>query len=477
MFPTSQNQMLLNKKFEEIKDIKNPQTRGYKFEELMLDLFRFYGLQPRRDRGVTKSGDQIDLIANFEGKHLIVETKFLKKPVDRTAIEKLNSKMEIRQPNTIGLYFSMSGFTKNAEKYVSDIIKKRTIVLFGENETKEILTSRLDFERLLRRKIFLQTKESKVALEIKEDEDVRLLSEDYHDIIINQTKVEYLTTKSKGIDCVLFSPIYYGFSDKNYWIELYYPDIQFKDLLFILRKYEDIFGFSDKSSYCINQTNYSWFGLGVESFLKALKNRAIRYKKTEDIKKHHSEAVVFIDEIPGRGLFSLSLQPEINPNRDRISHVSISFLLQDIPFPNSRYELFFKTLNNNPECIEVINNTVETRLELEEDFITIKKVGFLKLKNDFYPENEREEWSDGIICKNPFYNKKIDFPRHNNYFFNNRGIQELFATLENFIIFLPHYESVDSHHKYHLREVRLLSVPSSGFSSICINPIGDWLDH
>lgn len=87
----------------------------------------------------------------------------------------------------------MSGFTKDAEKYVSDIIKKRTIVLFDENETKEILTSRLDFERLLRRKIFLQTKESKVALEIKEDEDLRLLSEDYHDIIINQTKIEYLT--------------------------------------------------------------------------------------------------------------------------------------------------------------------------------------------------------------------------------------------------------------------------------------------
>lgn len=101
--------------------------------------------------------------------------------------------MEIRQPNTIGLCFSMSGFTKDAEKYVSDIIKKRTIVLFDENETKEILTSRLDFERLLRRKIFLQTKESKVALEIKEDEDLRLLSEDYHDIIINQTKIEYLT--------------------------------------------------------------------------------------------------------------------------------------------------------------------------------------------------------------------------------------------------------------------------------------------
>jgi hypothetical protein len=204
MIPSGQNQMLLEEKFEEIKNIENPQTRGYAFEGLIFDLFRFYGLQPKRDRGVTESGDQIDLIANFEGKHLLVETRFWKKPVDRTAIEKLSSKMEIRQPNTIGIYFSMSDFTRSAVQYVSDVIKKRTIVLFDETEIKEILTSGLDFERMLREKILLQTKESKVALDIKEEEEVRLFSEDYHDIIINKTKVEYLTTKSKGINCVLF---------------------------------------------------------------------------------------------------------------------------------------------------------------------------------------------------------------------------------------------------------------------------------
>ncbi len=41
MFPTSQNQMLLNKKFKEIKKIGPPQKRGYEFEKLICDLFRF----------------------------------------------------------------------------------------------------------------------------------------------------------------------------------------------------------------------------------------------------------------------------------------------------------------------------------------------------------------------------------------------------------------------------------------------------
>jgi len=86
---------------------------------------------------------------------MIIETRFWKNPTDRTAIEKLNSKMEIRQPNTTGIYFSMSGFTENAKRYVSDIIKKRIVVLFDGIEIKGLLTSRLDLEEILRKRFFL----------------------------------------------------------------------------------------------------------------------------------------------------------------------------------------------------------------------------------------------------------------------------------------------------------------------------------
>ena len=85
---------------------------------------------------------------------MIIETRFWKNPTDRTAIEKLNSKMEIRQPNTTGIYFSMSGFTENAKRYVSDIIKKRIVVLFDGIEIKGLLTSRLDLEEILRKRFF-----------------------------------------------------------------------------------------------------------------------------------------------------------------------------------------------------------------------------------------------------------------------------------------------------------------------------------
>lgn len=489
MFPSIHNQRILIKNFEKIRKIEDIQQRGYKFEELIYDLLRFYGLKPIKDRGVTGMGDQIDIIAEFEGKQLLVETRYREKPTDRQAIADLHTKMGIRQPNTIGVYFSMSGFTSNAIECASRIIDK-IIVLFDRTETEEIVTSERDLEKMLRKKIFLKTKESRIILNIEEtDEDVKILSEDYHDIIIDQEKIEYLTTQSNGIGCLLFSPINYGYSDKNYFIEMkYHYSIEFKDLLFILRMYENIFGFTKKASFCIIQTNYSWYGLGVNSFLKALENRETRYEKTKNIIKHHSEAVVFIDEIPRRpeglitpyllplGLFTLSLQPSIEI--DSIGYVSISFLLRDIPFPKSRYELFFENLNDNsnlngyPECINVVDGNIETKLDFEDD-INIKKVGYSAIK-DFHPKDK--EWIDCIVCKNPFHEGKIECSE-DHYMWKNEGIHDLLKSFENYFMFLPQYDTTDSHSEYRLKEVQLLHVPSSGFLSVCVNPVGYWVRH
>jgi len=254
--------------------------------------------------------------------------------------------------------------------------------------------------------------------------------------------------------------------------------------------YEDIFGFTEKTSFCINQTNYSWHGLGVNSFLKALKNRETRYEKAKNIKKHHSEAAVFIDEIPRRpkgvitpyllplGLFTLSLQPSIE--MDSIGYVSISFLLRDMPFPKSRYELFFESLNDNPnlngypECIEVINSNVETRLEFEKNNMNIEKVGYSVIKDYFLPKDK--EWINGIIYKNLFHKGKIKCSE-NNYMWKYGDIYNLLKSFENYIMFLPRYDTTDSHSEYRLKDVWLLRVPSSGFLSACVNPVGYWVRH
>ena len=101
MFPTNENQRILIEKFNKIRKIENVQQRGLEFKELIYDLFRFYGLKSIKDNRVTEIGDQIDNFAEFEGKQLLVETRYRKKPTDRQAIADLHTKMGVRQPNTI----------------------------------------------------------------------------------------------------------------------------------------------------------------------------------------------------------------------------------------------------------------------------------------------------------------------------------------------------------------------------------------
>jgi hypothetical protein len=489
MFPSDKNQRILIEKFNSVRKIRNLQRRGYRFEDLVYDLFRFYGLQPKKDHRATEMGDQIDTFAEFEGKQLIVEARYREKPAGRQAIADLHTKMGIRQPSTIGVYFSMSGFTSNAIECASRITDK-IIVLFDRTKTWEVITSEKDLEKMLRKKIFLKTKESRMFLNIGEkDRNIEILSENHRDIIVDQEKMEYLATKSKGTGCLLFSPIVYGHSEKNYLIEMRYNySIEFRDLLYILRAYEDIFGFTEKASFCINQTNYSWYGLGVNSFLKALENRARRYEKAKNIKKHHSEAVVFIDEIPRQpeglltpyllplGLFTLSFQPSIEI--DSINYVSISFLLRNMPFSSDRYELFFEHLNDNsnlrgyPECVEVIDGSIETRLDLE-GVIDIEDVGY-SIRKDFHFKNR--EWIDCIVCKNPFLKRKIECSEEY-YVWKNEGVYDLLRNFESYIMFLPEYDTTGSRSEYRLKEEWLLYVPSAGFPSICVNPVGYWVRH
>jgi len=202
-----------------------------------------------------------------------------------------------------------------------------------------------------------------------------------------------------------------------------------------------------------------------------LQDQERRYQHAEGLKIHHSEAAVFIDEVsPGwhNGLFTPSLQPSVRV--DRIGHVSVSFLLNDIPFSNNRYERFFRNLGNYPECIQTLTYVVGAKLELEEN-IEVKKIGFLKLKDDLlFDDGGEEEWVDGIICKNPFYDG-IKFEDKNDSIFSDRTL-DLLKSFENCIVFLPYYDTVGSESTYYLREVRLIRVLSSGFSSLCVNAIG-----
>lgn len=456
-----------------MKDIDNPQKRGYEFEDLIYNLYRFYGMDPKKGDKLTEVGDQIDVVANYEGMQLITEVRYRKKPVNKTAIAELNSELDARPPNAIGIYFSMTGFTSNAKEYASTFLNKNQILLFDDVEIKGLFTNADNFNKILNKKIFSQTYEGKIGEITEGEKDLR--TGDKRSIKKNKSEQDYILSSSGSVNPIIYSNIYYPMNkSNNYFLNCYFGSIDLDYLVYVLKTYEDIFGFSEKCAYCINQMNYSWFGLGVNSFLKSLKNRDERYEGLEELEKHHSEAVGFVDPILGnnQGLFSISLQPELNvPD---LGHFNITFIFEELPYYNSKLEKFFEKIGTEPEGIRSLDNELSFRLSLKEPLV-LEKNGYVQLSNNFNIGEQKKEWISGIVSKNPFY-KNPDMLEYTNIknMSEKYNFLKPFFEFEKTITFLHQYHPTNEKYKYILNDLSFYAIPSSGFSIIIVRPEVDF---
>lgn len=105
----------------------NPQKRGLQFERLLQDLFELYDLAPRS--AFSLSGEQIDGYFNFEGSDFIVEAKWFNAPIQPHHLSVFKAKVENRIENTLGLFWSYSGFTPNAVELNS---RRRSVIMLAD---------------------------------------------------------------------------------------------------------------------------------------------------------------------------------------------------------------------------------------------------------------------------------------------------------------------------------------------------------
>jgi len=95
-----------------LKEIKNPQKRGYKFEEFLHKLFLENNMDPRGSFKII--GEQIDGSFIFQNEVYLLEAKWTKKPVDKSALANFNSKVLSKSGFTRGLFISYSGYSNEA---------------------------------------------------------------------------------------------------------------------------------------------------------------------------------------------------------------------------------------------------------------------------------------------------------------------------------------------------------------------------
>ena len=138
----------LYQSFLKIAVSTNHHQRGYELESFLYDLFLLFDLNPKSSFKLV--GEQIDGAFTFESDDYLLEARWrieLAQPKDlKTFASTVNSKRK----NTLGLFFSMDGFSPDCTNLSNDDIK--SIILMDGADLDAVLNERIHLDDLLYRK-------------------------------------------------------------------------------------------------------------------------------------------------------------------------------------------------------------------------------------------------------------------------------------------------------------------------------------
>lgn len=140
------------------------QVRGYKFENLILEVLKRDGLCPRASYKI--SGEQIDGSFVLGDKVYLLEAKWHKKEMAASDIYAFKGKVDGKLVGTIGIFISISGFSKDS---VDALIygKEINIILFDKNDFEMSLKEKGAFKRILLEKIRMAAEEGSPFYPVK----------------------------------------------------------------------------------------------------------------------------------------------------------------------------------------------------------------------------------------------------------------------------------------------------------------------
>lgn len=138
----------LNRRFQSIVINTNSQQRGYALEKLLNDLFNLFDLNSRASFRI--KGEQIDGSFSFDGEDYLLEAKWQKSLPNAGDLYKFAGKVNGKRKNTLGLFFSMDGFSKECAQANNPDI--RSLILMNGADLDAVLNDRIPLDELLYRK-------------------------------------------------------------------------------------------------------------------------------------------------------------------------------------------------------------------------------------------------------------------------------------------------------------------------------------
>jgi RNA-directed DNA polymerase len=143
---------LLLKRFEDLCASGDAHQRGYQLETLLKDTMHFYEIKVTESFKRNEGAEQIDGAFEFNNWHYIVECRWREKLADVSQIDTLNGKVERSGHQTMGLFFSINGWSDFVIPTLKQNPRKRIFLMNGSDFNK-VLNGEVNLVDLLSEKI------------------------------------------------------------------------------------------------------------------------------------------------------------------------------------------------------------------------------------------------------------------------------------------------------------------------------------
>lgn len=156
---------VLYKNYQNLKSNNNKQERGYKLEHLLNKLFEYSKIKTQKSFTRNEKAEQIDGAFKFSGWYYIFECKWREKLADTSHVDVLLAKVTRSGKQTMGLFLSINGWSKNVPKLLQQNPNKSVFLMNGD-ELEKVLKGQINLKEVLIRKLEAFNIEAKPFLDI-----------------------------------------------------------------------------------------------------------------------------------------------------------------------------------------------------------------------------------------------------------------------------------------------------------------------
>ncbi|MFJ8785757.1 hypothetical protein [Streptomyces sp. NPDC102476] len=399
--------------FKQLGALPSAHKRGYQLEMLLERLFRRAHFRVDRNAAVAKPR-QTDLVARYGDTWYLIEAKWHNEPADIDVFDSVRSRMErAASSSVIGVIISVNGFTGSA---VEDLRVRRDrgpILLFGEDELTQVLSTPRSLVNLLHVKREELITHGRVHLAAAPKPRRRrrpatdLPGAESRLLGVDQQPLPYVTSGG-------------GFGEFTFVQEL--PDVDWAfgsgsgvsldvpvrpynedGIVELLHGLDSMGWTSGEPHWNIQQSGANWHGIGAREFAQALRAWKKREESLEDA--HHTEQVTYFDTCQGGGFYTLTAS--IASHRFRsVYDCRLSFQLPGVPVDFQPIRHLFEQFDAAEfSYFRPLSSSAVIRHHPEEK-VPLEVLGYVVSHSDLdqeeaHPELAATEWVTGLVVRNP----------------------------------------------------------------------------